>query len=193
MILYFLENDQDLTRRNLVDWSRSECGKGEAHEPFELSQCCRRLLVATLLVRQFARDGRERVRALFGLRCLCGLLDLGRVLAAGQGLPGRFAGVPSVFQTDFGINAYGKCLLNASEAVSESPPFRAIGRNPQCSPPPSESLMIFGPGSARFIVRSVRVMLVPTERGLAAYQRMYQRFCWTQANSPETPLDARKA
>src|SRR5580704_5105169 len=123
--LYLLEDDQNLTRRNLVDRSRSECGKRKAHEPVELSQRCRRFLVATLLIRQFASDGRERVRVLFASCGLCGLLDLGRVLAMGQGLPGAFAGVPSVFQTDFGINANGERLLNASEAVSEPPPFRS--------------------------------------------------------------------
>ena len=59
----------------------------------------------TLLVGQFARDGRERVRALFGSCCLCGLPDLRKGQAVRQGLPRVFAGVPSVFETDFGINA----------------------------------------------------------------------------------------
>ena len=98
-----------------------------------------RSVAAAFLSRRFfssnsLRNRRERIRACFGSRDLYGLLDLGRVLAVGQGLPGGFASVPSVFQSDFGINAYGEGLLNASEAVSEPPPFRTIRCNPQLEP-----------------------------------------------------------
>ena len=100
--LYLLEDNQDLTRRNLLDRSRSKCGTRKAHEPFELSQCCRRLFVVTLLGRQFARDGCERVRALFGAGDFCRLPDNGRVLAARQALPRVLAGVTSVFSPTSG-------------------------------------------------------------------------------------------
>ena len=73
---YILEDDQDLTRRNLVDRPRSECRKRKAHEPFELSQCRRRFFIATLLVPQFARDSSERIRACHCARYLRRLLDL---------------------------------------------------------------------------------------------------------------------
>ena len=52
---------------------------------------------------------------------------------------------------------------------SATPDVQSLGKKARFertpAPPPSESLMIFGPGSARFIARSVRAMLVPTGGG----------------------------
>ena len=83
------------------------------------------------LFRQFARDGAERIRACFGARHLRGLLDLGRVSALRQVSPRAISGIPSVFQSDLGIDPYGERLLSATEAVSEPPTLRAVRRDPQ--------------------------------------------------------------
>src|SRR5579863_8732033 len=61
--------------------------------------------------------------------------------------------------------------------------FAPSGVIQSCSPWPSESLMIFGPGLARLIAKSFSAMLVSIRVGIEAYQRIYQRFCWMQANA----------
>src|SRR5208282_5769437 len=90
----------------------------------------RSVAAAFLSRRFFSSNSRERIPACFGLRGPCGLLDLGQVLAVGQGFPRGLASVPSVFQPDFRINANGEGLLSAFVAISESPAFRAVRCNP---------------------------------------------------------------
>src|SRR5271169_4382705 len=65
--------------------------------------------------------------------------------------------------------------------------FAPSGVIHNCSPPPSESFTIFAPGSARFIARSVRGMLVSPRGVDAAYQRIYQQICWTQTDATRPP------
>src|SRR5271166_1682622 len=43
--------------------------------------------------------------------------------------------------------------------------------------------MIFGPGFARLTAKSFSGMLVWVHVGIEAYQRIYQHFCWLQANA----------
>ena len=119
--LHLLKDCQDITRRYLSNWPRSERGEGKAHEPFELAQCRRRFPVTTLLLQQFLRNSRERIPvsisfcATFASR----LTREGSWTAGHKSSLAPSRAAPGLFQPYVRVDADRERLLNTSEAIGE--------------------------------------------------------------------------
>ena len=170
--LNLLEDAQHFPRRYFADRSRANCGPREAHEPFEL----------------FQRDGRLPSRRFLSINSAAMASNvLAPFSARGLGLrfactgscpppspPSGIARLARLFQADRGIEPIASIFCAPPNRYAIRQRFAPSGVIHNCSPPPSESLIIFGPGFARLMAKSFSPCWYPI-RLAPPYQRIYQR------------------
>ena len=125
------EHSEEFRRGDFPNRAVAERGKGQPQKPLRLGDCDHCLLLTTLLINQFSRDGRERVIRRVGLFDLGLFPRFGRIDAVGQQPPGLSPRCASFLEADARIDADRKQLLTAREAVSEAPALRAVRRHPE--------------------------------------------------------------
>ena len=164
-------------------------GKGEAHEPFELSSAwpppsC----PAASFPVNSAAIGRERIRASLRLALLGIALCLRRVFAlAPRSCRAASRASRASFKPIAGIDAYRQCLLDTAEAIGDAPTFRAIRRDPQLKPATVRELDDFCAGESALDRQIGKGMLVSTLRW---YRRHTNKCTNKSVGRKHTPSDS---